>query len=104
MTCSPLVRKVTVALVILAVCAGVLGVLWKRDTPPQVAPKVEETAKAQRVVDDAIKTIRVHRRQNDERIEKVAQEARDSVASLDADAVVRELNLLLDELRRSKPE
>ena len=103
MTCSPLVRKITVALVILAVCAGVLGVLWKRDTPPQVAPKVARTVEAQRAVDTAIKTIHVHRRQNDERIAKVAQEARDSVASLDADAVVAELNLLLDELRQRKP-
>ena len=103
MTCSPLVRKVTVALVILAVCAVALGVLWKRGTPPAVAPKVEETAKAQRAVDDAIRTIYVQRRQNDERIAKVAQEARDSVASLDADAVVAELNVLLDELRQRKP-
>ena len=103
MTCSPLVRKVTVALVILAVCAVVLGVLWKRDTPPQVAPKVEETAKAQRAVDTAIKTIYARRKSNDERIEKVAQEARDTVSSLDADAVVRELNVLLDELRQRKP-
>ena len=103
MTCSPLVRKVTVALVILAVCAVALGVLWKKDTPPQVAPKVARTVEAQCAVETAIKTIHVHRRQNDERIEKVAQEARDSVASLDADAVVRELNLLLDELRQRKP-
>lgn len=103
MTCSPLVRKITVALVILAVCAGVLGVLWKKDTPPAVAPKVEETAKAQCAVETAIKTIHVHRRQNDERIEKVAQEARDSVSGLDADAVVAELNALLDELRQRKP-
>ena len=104
MTCSPLVKKVTVALVLLAVCAGVLGVLWKRDTPPAVAPKVEETAKAQRAVDDAIKTIRVHRRQNDERIEEAAETARHSVDTLSADAVVAELNALLDELRRSRSE
>ena len=103
MTCSPLVKKVTVALVILAVCAGVYVALWRRGTPPAVAPKVEETAKAQRAVDDAIRTIYVQRRQNDERIAKVAQEARDTVASLDADAVVRELNVLLEELRQRKP-
>ena len=104
MTCSPLVRKVTVALVILAVCVGVYVALSKRDTPPQVAPKVARTVEAQRAVDTAIKTIYVQRRRNDERIEKVAQEARDSVSSLDADAVVRELNVLLDELRRSRSE
>ena len=103
MTCSPLVKKAIVALVILAVCAVALGVLWKRDTPPQVAPKVARTVEAQCAVETAIKTIRVHRRQNDERIEKVAQEARDSVASLDADAVVAELNVLLEELRQRKP-
>ena len=103
MTCSPLVRKVTVALVILAVCAGVYVALSRRDTPPQVAPKVARTVEAQRAVDTAIKTIYARRKSNDERIAKVAQEARDSVASLDADAVVRELNLLLDELRQRKP-
>jgi hypothetical protein len=103
MTCSPLVKKAIVALVILAVCAVALGVLWKRGTPPQVAPKVEETAKAQRAVDTAIKTIYARRKSNDERIAKVAQEARDTVSSLDADAVVRELNVLLDELRQRKP-
>ena len=103
MTCSPLVKKVTVALVILAVCAVALGVLWKRDTPPQVAPKVARTVEAQRAVDTAIKTIYARRKSNDERIAKVAQEARDTVSSLDADAVVAELNALLDELRRRKP-
>jgi len=103
MTCSPLVKKAIVALVILAVCAVALGVLWKRGTPPQVAPKVARTVEAQRAVDDAIRTIYVQRRQNDERIAKVAQEARDTVSSLDADAVVAELNALLDELRQRKP-
>jgi hypothetical protein len=103
MTCSPLVKKAIVALVILVVCAGVLGVLWKRDTPPQVAPKVARTVEAQRAVDTAIKTIYARRKSNDERIAKVAQEARDTVSSLDANAVVAELNVLLDELRQRKP-
>lgn len=86
----------------LALCLGLavasLATYWSGATSRQSAPEVAVNA-ASRAVTTAVDTVKETRVTNDEAIRKAYVDAKLEVANLSADAVVSELNLLLDELR-----
>ena len=89
-------------IILAVVCACVAVYFWLADKP-NVPKAVENTVRTQEAVKETIHVIQTRRIANDKRIEETAETARHSVDTLSADAVVRELNLLLDELRQRKP-
>ena len=91
------------ALLVAVVCACVAVYFWRADKP-NVPKAVENTVRTQEAVRETIHVIQTRRIANDKRIEEAAETARHSVDTLSADAVVAELNALLDELRRSRSE
>ena len=69
------------------------------ETDPPSVPEVAQTVQIQEAVTSAITQVKVERTTNDEAIKNAYRIGKESVANLSADAVVLELNLLLDELR-----
>jgi predicted ATPase len=91
---------IAISLVLLAgiVCASVAFYLW-RDTPPPSVPEVAQTVQIQEAVTSATSQVLTGRTTNDEAIKQAYENAKAKVDALSADAVVADLNVLLDELR-----
>ena len=91
---------IVISLVVLAgiVCVSLALYSLLATDPPSV-PEGTQTAVTQQAVTSATSQVLTGRTTNDEAIKNAYRLAKESVANLSADAVVAELNLLLDELR-----
>lgn len=76
-----------------------LGYWYSQDTPLPSVPEVTQTVQTQEAVTSATSQVLTGRTTNDEAIKQAYENAKAQVVNLSADAVVLELNLLLDELR-----
>jgi hypothetical protein len=91
---------IAISLVLLVGVACALVAFWLlRDTPPPSVPEVAQTVQIQQAVTSATSQVLTGRTTNDEAIKQAYENAKAKVDALSADAVVVELNLLLDELR-----
>lgn len=82
--------------VVVIVCLGYW--LWPATHPPLV-PETATTAHVQTAVTSATQTVVTNRLTNDEAIKTAYEKAKTDAMALSADAIVLELNALLDELR-----
>lgn len=94
---------VTLLLLGIAVIAS-LAFWYRQGTPPPSVPEAGTTVQTQTAVNSAVRQVQETREKSDERIRKAYQDARKGVDCLSADAVVSELNALLDELRQRDAE
>lgn len=92
--------EIVFALLLLgALAIASLGFYFSLETDPPSVPEVTQTVATQEAVTSAITQIPIARTTNDEAIKTAYQAAKAKVATLSADAVVADLNLLLTELR-----
>ena len=90
-----------IGIAVLAAAAVSLVLFVRRGAVPPSVP-VSATDAVHRGVSDAVGKVQAGRKTHDERIRDAGVSARTDVGNLSADAVVRELNLVLDELRRGE--
>ena len=93
---------VTLLLLGIAVIAS-LAFWYRQGTPPPSVPEAGTTAQTQTAVNSAVRQVQGTRTTNDEAIKTAYEKAKRDTMALSADAVVVELNLLLDELRQRNP-
>jgi len=94
--------EIVFALLLLgALAIASLGYYFSRDTDPPSVPEVAQTVATQEAVQTAITKIPIARATNDEAIKQAYMEAKERVMALSDDAVVADLNVLLNELRGS---
>jgi len=92
--------EIVFALLLLgALAIASLGYYFSRETDHPSVPDVTQTVATQEAVQTAITQIPIARATNDEAIKQAYEKAKADTMALSADAVVVELNLLLDELR-----
>lgn len=92
--------EIVFALLLLgALAIASLGYYFSRETDPPSVPEVTQTVATQEAVTSATSQVLTGRTTNDEAIKTAYEQAKRDAMALSADAVVVELNLLLDELR-----
>ena len=93
---------VTLLLLGIAVIASLAFFFW-RDTAPPSVPEAGKTVQTQTAVNSAVRQVQETRTTNDEAIKTAYEQAKRDAMALSADAVIADLNLLLDELRQRNP-
>ena len=94
-------HKLILATIGIAVLAAAVSLVLsvRRETVPPSVPEVTQTVATQEAVTSATSQVLTGRTTNDEAIKTAYEQAKRDTMALSADAVVVELNLLLDELR-----